>query len=424
MIKSFIFENFKSFEKAELSLEAITSLIGTNSSGKSNAIEGIQILAESAAGLELSVILDGTRNHNSHVRGGSKACCRFRTQSFKLGCLVDLDDGYDLLYYIKTGVNGRVRVEEEALYKVKNGRTVLTGAEKIFKSKNIPGKNENICAEVNDGKKNGDQRILCLSSASVLSQLKTKFPQNTQRERECLKYMNLVLDNLKGIFVLNPVPVEMRDYVRVTDTELRENCENISSVLYHLCADEGKKEELLKIINHLPENEVVGIEFIRTQLDDVIFALREKYRNSSELVDAKRLSDGTLRCVAIVAAMLSMPADSVLIIEEIDNGIHPGRVQVLLESLSEMGKERKVDLILTTHNPVLVNKFDKDKLMGVSVVYRDRENGSSKFIPLVDIRDLPSLFAQGSLGDAMADDSLIQMIKKPKDTTDYSWLEV
>lgn len=317
-----------------------------------------------------------------------------------------------------------MRVEEEALYKVKNGRTVLTGAEKIFKSKNIPGKNENICAEVNDGKKNGDQRILCLSSASVLSQLKTKFPQNTQRERECLKYMNLVLDNLKGIFVLNPVPVEMRDYVRVTDTELRENCENISSVLYHLCADEGKKEELLKIINHLPENEVVGIEFIRTQLDDVIFALREKYRNSSELVDAKRLSDGTLRCVAIVAAMLSMPADSVLIIEEIDNGIHPGRVQVLLESLSEMGKERKVDLILTTHNPVLVNKFDKDKLMGVSVVYRDRENGSSKFIPLVDIRDLPSLFAQGSLGDAMADDSLIQMIKKPKDTTDYSWLEV
>lgn len=424
MIKSFIFENFKSFEKAELSLEAITSLIGTNSSGKSNAIEGIQILAESAAGLELSVILDGTRNHNSHVRGGSKACCRFRTQSFKLGCLVDLDDGYDLLYYIKTGVNGRVRVEEEALYKVKNGRTVLTGAEKIFKSKNIPGKNENICAEVNDGKKNGDQGILCLSSASVLSQLKTKFPQNTQRERECLKYMNLVLDNLKGIFVLNPVPVEMRDYVRVTDTELRENCENISSVLYHLCADEEKKEELLKIINHLPENEVVGIEFIRTQLDDVIFALREKYRNSSELVDAKRLSDGTLRCVAIVAAMLSMPADSVLIIAEIDNGIHPGRVQVLLESLSEMGKERKVDLILTTHNPVLVNKFDKDKLMGVSVVYRDRENGSSKFIPLVDIRDLPSLFAQGSLGDAMADDSLIQMIKKPKDTTDYSWLEV
>ena len=46
MIKCFTFENFKSFEKAELNLEALTTLIGTNSSGKSNAIEGIAILAK------------------------------------------------------------------------------------------------------------------------------------------------------------------------------------------------------------------------------------------------------------------------------------------------------------------------------------------------------------------------------------------
>lgn len=72
MIKSFIYENFKSFEKAELNLEAVTSLVGTNASGKSNAIEGISILAELAMGVEISVVLDGTRNHDSHVRGGAK----------------------------------------------------------------------------------------------------------------------------------------------------------------------------------------------------------------------------------------------------------------------------------------------------------------------------------------------------------------
>lgn len=98
MIKSFIFENFKSFEKAELNLEALTSLIGTNSSGKSNAIEGIHILADTATGLELSTILDGTRNMDSHIRGGSKSCCRFKTSAFKLGCLIDLDEKYDLYY--------------------------------------------------------------------------------------------------------------------------------------------------------------------------------------------------------------------------------------------------------------------------------------------------------------------------------------
>ena len=60
MIKCFTFDNFKSFEKAELNLEALTTLIGTNSSGKSNAIEGIAILAKAATGIELNTILDGT----------------------------------------------------------------------------------------------------------------------------------------------------------------------------------------------------------------------------------------------------------------------------------------------------------------------------------------------------------------------------
>jgi predicted ATPase len=43
MIKCFTFDNFKSFEKAELNLEALTTLIGTNSSGKSNAIGNCNI---------------------------------------------------------------------------------------------------------------------------------------------------------------------------------------------------------------------------------------------------------------------------------------------------------------------------------------------------------------------------------------------
>ena len=64
----------------------------------------------------------------------------------------------------------------------------------------------------------------------------------------------------------------MRDYVRITDTDLKENCENISAVLRHLCEDSEKKKELLKIVSGLPENEIKDIGFITTQLDDVIFA--------------------------------------------------------------------------------------------------------------------------------------------------------
>ena len=96
MIKSFIFENFKSFEKTELNIESLTTLIGTNASGKSNAIEGITILAKAATGIDLSTILDGTKSTGTVVRGGSRGCARFKTNSFKLGCLIDFDETKDL----------------------------------------------------------------------------------------------------------------------------------------------------------------------------------------------------------------------------------------------------------------------------------------------------------------------------------------
>lgn len=267
------------------------------------------------------------------------------------------------------------------------------------------------------------QTFFVCRASSVLAQLRTKLPQNTYRDRECFGYIELVLENLKKIFILNPVPSDMRDYVRITDTDLKENCENISAVLRHLCEDSEKKKELLKIVSDLPENEIKDIGFITTQLDDVIFALREKYINSSELFDAKKLSDGTLRCIAIVAAILTIPEGSTLVIEEIDNGIHASRVQALIKNLSLLGEKRKIDIILTTHNPVLLNGYKKQQLLGVSVVYRENEKGTSKFIPFVDIRNYPQVFVRGGLGEAMLDESLLNLIKCPSEKKDYSWME-
>ena len=156
----------------------------------------------------------------------------------------------------------------------------------------------------------------------------------------------------------------------------------------------------------------------------MIFGLKEKYLNSSEIVDAKKLSDGTLRCIAIIASILTIPENSTLIIEEIDNGIHPGRVQALIDNLDAVSEKRGVDLILTTHNSMLLNKYDKEKLLGVSVVYRDKEKGTSRFIPFVDIEQFQQLLVKGGLGDALIDDSLIKSIKEPEKIADYSWLGV
>lgn len=422
MIKSFIFENFKSFEKAELPIEAFTTLIGTNASGKSNAIEGMKILSELSTGRDISVVLDGSKNSVSGIRGGSKGCCRTGTSMFTLGCIVSLgeSDSYDLEYKIKIKVGNRIYVQEESLYKIDGagGRS-----SKIFKTKTAQEESGDIKVEYNNGKQGTNPDLICIRSSSIISQLKSKMPTDELAFKENMFHINAVLLSLLSILFLDPIPSEMRDYVRSTDTDLKVNCENISAVLKKLCSNEANKHELLSIIEKLPENEIRDIDFIDTALGDVIFALRENYGNSSEVIDAKRLSDGTLRCIAIVTALITSE-NLTIVIEEIDNGIHPGRVQKLINSLSEIGKERKIDIVITTHNAALLNSFSKNNLTGVSVVYRDKFKGHSKFIRLIDINNMPELFAKGGLGDALVDDSLISAIKdvNPK-PIDFSWME-
>jgi len=293
-----------------------------------------------------------------------------------------------------------------------------------YLSLHFPEESGDIKVEYRNGKRGTNPDIVCIRTVSILSQMKSKLPENTEIDTENLQYVNLVLENLRGIFVLDPIPSEMRDYVRITDVELKTNCENISPVLYNLCQEKEKKKRLLDIVCSLPENEVKDIEFVVTKLGDVIFGLKEQYLSSSELVDAKKLSDGTLRCIALVSSMLTMPENGVLVIEEIDNDIHPGRVRKLIESLQMLGRERNIDIILTTHNAFLLNSYDKNKLLGVSVVYRDKEKGTSRFIPFVDVKQSPKILASGGLGYAMAEETLTDSIKSTDTSIDYSWLGV
>src|SRR6266511_1179005 len=72
MIQSFSIENFKSIRKATLPLSSLTLLIGANASGKSNAIEAIQLLSWLASGRSLNDLLYAIRERELSLRGGFK----------------------------------------------------------------------------------------------------------------------------------------------------------------------------------------------------------------------------------------------------------------------------------------------------------------------------------------------------------------
>ena len=412
MIKAFLFEKFKGYDKAILWLEQITTLVGTNASGKSNAIEGMQILSELATGRDLSVIFDGTKNSEAAIRGGAKGCCRFTAKSFTLGCMIDLDSDHDLMYKVSIRASNRIAIEEESLYIVSNGSTDTKQGKLVFRTASKSTEDSgDISVEYANGKKGKNPQCRALRSMSILSQMIGKLPTEIEEYDESIRRIQLVQDSLMGIFILDPIPALMRNYSRIGDTTLRRNCSNVSSVLYAL-KDSDEWPGFVETISQLPENEIKGIDFVSTSLNDVILVQKEQNGSATANMEAQRLSDGTLRCIALLAAVMSEPKNSVIAIEELDNGIHPSRARKLMDALSRIASQRGIDLIITTHNVTLLNSLSKEDVLGVSVVYRDASSNASRIIPFVEIQNQAAILASGGIGDALETDSILRSIKE------------
>lgn len=196
----------------------------------------------------------------------------------------------------------------------------------------------------------------------------------------------------------------MRDYERIGkgNKVLTKNGSNLSAVLYELSQGEKEdKEKLNRILNwiqQIPNEPYQDFEFITVpQLNDVIFSLREK--NKGHLNSAGILSDGTLRCLAVLTALETSMRGSRVIIEEFDNGLHPSRMGILLEAIEECCKRHNINVLVTTHNPAALNVLNLNQLEGVvSCVYDDSEH-SVNLIPLTELPLYVELMERGKLGD-------------------------
>ena len=419
MLKKITFTDFKSFVQAKLTLEEISVLIGSNASGKTNMIEGIRILSEIVTGRDISSILDGSKNVDSGIRGGSRGCVRFEAQDFTLGCEISLKD--EVYYYeISIQVYPHIYVKSEGMYRGIDKQGIL-----IFETKDSDKNSADIWVTYNNAKRGKNPDMKCIRTMAILPQMLGKWPEADVLSGSKEAMGQLVYD-LKNILFLDPIPSQMRDYARIGDVDIRPNGENISAVLCNICdgtdANNERKEELLASIRHLPENEIEDIKFIRTDLNDVILALKEQFGEA--WLNAKMLSDGTLRCMAILTAMISEPHGSLIVIEEVDNGIHPSRVKGLLKEIKRLADERGLRVLITTHNPALLDSIDGDVLGGVSLCYRNKEDRGSSFIKLVDIPEYFRLAAQDSLGDLVTNEDILRVLKEDRKENNFDWMGI
>jgi predicted ATPase len=81
-------------------------------------------------------------------------------------------------------------------------------------------------------------------------------------------------------------------------------------------------------------------------------------------------SDGTLRFLAFLAAFLGPHTASFYFFEELENGIHPTRLNVLVDLIEAQVKNKNVQVVATTHSPQLLGRLSKEALEHASLVYR------------------------------------------------------
>lgn len=203
---------------------------------------------------------------------------------------------------------------------------------------------------------------------------------------------------LEGFLFLDPNPGAMRQYSFVVEKSLKGDGANLSSVLYDLCEVKGEKDRVLDFVRSSPEQDIHDIGFLKTPRNEVMVILAVAFANKEKVWDAGILSDGTLRILAVAGALLSAPKESLVIIEEIDNGVHPSRAGMLLENVQSVARQRKLRVLLTTHKPALLDALPIEAITNVVCCYRDPEEGDSRLIRLEALSDYPELIAQGPLG--------------------------
>jgi predicted ATPase len=202
----------------------------------------------------------------------------------------------------------------------------------------------------------------------------------------------------------------MRQYVPGRDVRLRRTAENLSAVIGQM-ADRSPEQfaELVRVVKDLVEHEVTGIDVIRSELNDVMLALKE----GRATTPAREMSDGLLRFMAIATTLITQGRDVDLggggdherpvtvVIEELENGLHPSQARKALDLVRRAVQDNGAQVVLTTHSPALLSGLSAEDHKSVVVASRDPVTQASTLVPLPELEGYPRLMAQGDLGSVV-----------------------
>lgn len=400
MITGIRLRDFKNFRDTRLSVGRFTVIVGTNASGKSNIRDAFRFLHGIGRGYTLPDIIGGKYGVGGQVewpqmRGAANEIVRF--QKIRFDITVDFS-AEDCVGQYSIGVardptsRGGFKVVSEILSK--NQKVIFdTRAASIIgpNARQVIARSETLT--IANRRTTFPSPDLVQSDQPALSQLQN-FSKGFPHQRAA--WADGLMGQLAGIRFLDLVPEQMRRPAFPGQNVLGDSGENLPTVLQAICTDTARKSVLMDWIRELTPMDVTDFEFPTDPTTGLVqLALREA---NGTVISAYSASDGTLRFLAMLAALLGDHPYRMYFLEEIDNGIHPARLRLLLDLIERQTQKGTVQVVTTTHSPDLLSMISDDTFASTSVVYRSPDANEAIITPVADLPNAAALRASQGLG--------------------------
>ena len=400
MISRLRMVNFKNFEDETLDVGPFTVIAGVNAAGKSNIRDAFRLLHGIGRRYSVADALGGKYGLGGQVewrpiRGALNEVVRFSEETFTLdvscgkprrfkmgGLRIEIPRTRYCLTVGSSKVGHPVlRVKSESLY---DGHTAVYTS---HPSSNDPVANQDDddylhirMAKARSQRKYG-QRVVVSPNQPALTQI-MEYKTVLRSHKKAARSMVEMLADMR---FLDLSPEHMCNPSFPGQIVLGDGGENLPTVLKFIWEDGHLRQTLRDWLRELTPMDVADFDFPsdptsgRTQL--VIIEA------NGQRVSGYAASDGTLRFLAMLAALLGPNRPGIYFFEEIDNGIHPSRLHLLVELIEKRTAEGDMQVITTTHSPQLLSMLGDDAFKYASVVCRREE---SKNAVIRSIHKLPN----------------------------------
>ena len=406
MITSVRLVNFKSFADETLRVGPFTVIVGANASGKSNIRDAFRFLHGIGRGYTLAEIMGGKYGAGGNrewdgIRGAPNEISRFaKTSSPRLtNFYVQIElvsGGRRVVYSIEVRFNprrpDRFRVWEEEL---------KVGSRVIYKT--LRGyRGSNLVVLVGGDR---EQEFRFSRTQPALTQLRGPRYLTSQYEQRIRRVVHSTLESMR---FMELVPERMREPTLPGATVLGDSGENLPTVLEEICYDPERRGVLASWVQELTPMDIEDLEFHKDPSGRVHLFIVER---SGRMVSAYSASDGTLRFLGMLAALLGPDPAGLYFFEEIDNGIHPNRLWLLVELIERQTAKGAIQVVTTTHSPTLLTLINDKTFDKTSITYRDEESADAIIRPVSGLpkagdlrksRSLGRLHESGWMEDALA----------------------